>query len=193
MAWRRSGDKPLSETMMIILPTHICVTRPQWVNPLVMDAWYQHGWDNNTPYEMWGEFVYPFSNFNGAALEIVEWISNFNPHITVLLKFTRATNPSTTPPYPHWTEPSLPKTFYRITKRRKTSMKYSLLIIIIFCMPYYSHAVMICTNICSYLICLIISESKLFDVDINRVIYKSNTIIWMKFLVLHAYYMQQIQ
>ena len=34
MAWRRSGDKPLSEPVMIILPTHICVTRPQWVNTL---------------------------------------------------------------------------------------------------------------------------------------------------------------
>ena len=32
MAWRWSGDKPLSEPMLIILPTHICVTRPQWVN-----------------------------------------------------------------------------------------------------------------------------------------------------------------
>ena len=31
MAWRRSGDKPLSEPMMVNLPTHICVTRPQWV------------------------------------------------------------------------------------------------------------------------------------------------------------------
>ena len=30
-AWRRSGDKPLSEPMMVSLPTHICVTRPQWV------------------------------------------------------------------------------------------------------------------------------------------------------------------
>ena len=30
MAWRRSGDKPLSEPMMIILTTHICVTRPKW-------------------------------------------------------------------------------------------------------------------------------------------------------------------
>ena len=29
MAWRRSGDKPLSEPMMVSLPTHICVTRPQ--------------------------------------------------------------------------------------------------------------------------------------------------------------------
>ena len=32
MAWRCSGDKPLSEPMMISLLTHICITRPQWVN-----------------------------------------------------------------------------------------------------------------------------------------------------------------
>ena len=32
MAWRWSGDKPLSEPIMVSLPTHICVTRPQWVN-----------------------------------------------------------------------------------------------------------------------------------------------------------------
>ena len=32
MAWRRSGDKPLSEPMIVSLLTHICVTRPQWVN-----------------------------------------------------------------------------------------------------------------------------------------------------------------
>ena len=31
MAWRRPGDKPLSEPMMIILLMHICVTRHQWV------------------------------------------------------------------------------------------------------------------------------------------------------------------
>ena len=31
-AWRRPGDKPLSEPMMVSLLTHICVTRPQWVN-----------------------------------------------------------------------------------------------------------------------------------------------------------------
>ena len=30
MAWRRPGDKPLSEPMMVNLTTHICVTRPQW-------------------------------------------------------------------------------------------------------------------------------------------------------------------
>ena len=38
MAWRRPGDKPLSEPMLLVrLLTDICVTRPQWVNPT-------HGW-----------------------------------------------------------------------------------------------------------------------------------------------------
>ena len=39
MAWRRRGDKPLSEPMMDSLPTHICVTRPQWVK-LLWNAYY---------------------------------------------------------------------------------------------------------------------------------------------------------
>ena len=30
MAWRRPGDKPLSEPMMVSLYIYICVTRPQW-------------------------------------------------------------------------------------------------------------------------------------------------------------------
>ena len=32
MAWHWPGDKPFSEPMMVRLLTHICVTRPQWVN-----------------------------------------------------------------------------------------------------------------------------------------------------------------
>ena len=32
IACRRPGDKPLSGPMMVRLPTHICITRPQWVN-----------------------------------------------------------------------------------------------------------------------------------------------------------------
>ena len=31
MAWRRSGDNPLSEPMMVKLLTHMCVTWPQYV------------------------------------------------------------------------------------------------------------------------------------------------------------------
>ena len=39
MAWRRPGDKPSSEPMMVRLPTHICVTRPQWVNRTRWVSW----------------------------------------------------------------------------------------------------------------------------------------------------------
>ena len=76
MAWRRPGDKPLSGPMMVRLPTHICVTRPQWVNGhmvgtvilfltqtltkggqpvstheklLWIDVWWNALWDNLTP------------------------------------------------------------------------------------------------------------------------------------------------
>ena len=36
MAWRQSGDKPLSEPMMVRIPMHIWVTRLQWVkNPMM--------------------------------------------------------------------------------------------------------------------------------------------------------------
>ena len=34
MAWRRPGDKPLSEPMMVSLLTHISVTRPRWARCL---------------------------------------------------------------------------------------------------------------------------------------------------------------
>ena len=36
MAWRRPGDKPLYETVLVSLLTHICITRPQWVNSLAL-------------------------------------------------------------------------------------------------------------------------------------------------------------
>ena len=36
MAWRRPGDKSLSEPMMVNMLTHICVTRPQWVKSFEM-------------------------------------------------------------------------------------------------------------------------------------------------------------
>ena len=46
MAWRRPGDKPLSDPLMVSVLTHICVTRPQGVNAqriMVEQVW------NNLP------------------------------------------------------------------------------------------------------------------------------------------------
>ena len=38
MVWRRPGHKPLFEPMIVRLPTHICITRPQWVNSTCHNA-----------------------------------------------------------------------------------------------------------------------------------------------------------
>ena len=43
-AWHRPGNKPLSEPMMVRLPTHICVTRPQWVKPGCCDNVLSPAW-----------------------------------------------------------------------------------------------------------------------------------------------------
>ena len=33
------------------------------------------------PKQVWDEMTYPFPNFNGCTVEVLEWISNFIPHI----------------------------------------------------------------------------------------------------------------
>ena len=55
-----------------------------------MDSWgaiYQHGlilitaWISNyIHYKVWDEIIYPFPNFNGATVEVWEWINDFIPH-----------------------------------------------------------------------------------------------------------------
>ena len=39
-----------------------------------MDKWLQ--------YNVWNEITYPFQNFNGAVVEVWEWIDNFIPYFT---------------------------------------------------------------------------------------------------------------
>ena len=57
MAWRRSGDKPLSEPMMDSLLTHICVTRPQWVKQLGYIDLSHKSHDAPVPYPTMHRFV----------------------------------------------------------------------------------------------------------------------------------------
>ena len=49
MAWRRTGDKSLFETMMVRLLTHICVTRPQWVKLQSLKISFVHNIQLNSP------------------------------------------------------------------------------------------------------------------------------------------------
>ena len=65
MAWRRPGDKPLSGPMMDKLPTHICVTRPQWVNDIRV----------NLP-NLYGESYIQFISF--SYLQSLSWCEVFS-------------------------------------------------------------------------------------------------------------------
>ena len=65
---------------------------------IVWDPFYYHGltlipaWISNyIHYKVWDEITYPFINFNGATVEVKEWISNFISHFTVHV-----------PTYPYW-------------------------------------------------------------------------------------------
>ena len=53
IAWRRPGDKQLSELMMVSLLTHICITQPQWVKNAVS------GMDQNLNWKSWVIFSNP--------------------------------------------------------------------------------------------------------------------------------------
>ena len=57
IAWCRPNDKPLSEPMMVSLLTHICVTRPQWVNT---------DWLYGIPKRQCNKDSDPESKFHGA-------------------------------------------------------------------------------------------------------------------------------
>ena len=46
------------------------------MDQLLISAWIS----NHIYYKMWDEIIYQFPNFNGAAIEVWEWISNFIPH-----------------------------------------------------------------------------------------------------------------
>ena len=50
------------------------------LGPLLL-TWFIPAWISNyTHYNVWDEITYPFLNFNGATVEVSEWIGNFIPH-----------------------------------------------------------------------------------------------------------------
>ena len=64
MAWRRPGDKPLSEPVMVSLLTHKCVTRPQWVKSVLYTlgvwCWYINPlWSGDSIWHhgFWSSFI----------------------------------------------------------------------------------------------------------------------------------------
>ena len=68
MAWRRPGDKPLSEPMMVRMPTRICVTRPQWVNTMLLHS---NTWNYNAILTQFHRNLHPELSFSQLPLQLV--------------------------------------------------------------------------------------------------------------------------
>ena len=82
MAWCLTGNKPISEAMMVNLLMHICVSRPQWVNRrhnnipinLLLEAinkWINH-YKTSQLYPT--SHAYHLLNFEGILLVWLTWI-----------------------------------------------------------------------------------------------------------------------
>ena len=70
MAWRWSGDKELSEPMMVSLPTHICVTWPQWVNTRLLSM--------VTCFKRLHQYIYALTHVH-CAMQF-DWTQRINTH-----------------------------------------------------------------------------------------------------------------
>ena len=85
MAWRRPGDKPLSKPMMGSLLTHICVTRPQWVNDKILPKTLsyelklngKYHMENNSPFHI-SALVHEKNGWNKIKAGLTSWIFKWN-------------------------------------------------------------------------------------------------------------------
>ena len=75
MAWRSTGDKLLSEPMMVNLPTHICVTRPQWVKEKITD------WNHSIPHT--SPYVLLFRPFFFVLEELIQYYLKEQMHLGI--------------------------------------------------------------------------------------------------------------
>ena len=80
MAWRRPGAKPLSESVMVSLLTHICVTRPQWVNMHILQG------------HIWISIVDPQEFTDWVPIDIMislVWEHSHEDYLRILHRFWR--------------------------------------------------------------------------------------------------------
>ena len=74
MAWRRPGDEPLSEPMMVSLLTHICITWPQWVKSVnFKHSYLEHEMSTQTLWNLYQNIEIFFSEnaFENVICKIV--------------------------------------------------------------------------------------------------------------------------
>ena len=81
MAWRRPGNKPLFEPMMVCFLTHICVTRPQWVKGTIL------GWPTVTLRTYYLNTLRPRQDGRHFAHDIFKCIF-FNENSCILIQIS---------------------------------------------------------------------------------------------------------
>ena len=52
-----------------------------WHGLTLITAWISNHMLSN----LWDEITFPFSNFNGATVDVLKWISNFSPHFIMVM------------------------------------------------------------------------------------------------------------
>ena len=88
MAWCRPGDKPLSETMMPRLLTHICVSRSQWVKSEVSGRFITSNYDKLLKY-LYNDLWYT-SQYNVEQKYFILFKSpHFKPLMLMYTSFTQ--------------------------------------------------------------------------------------------------------
>ena len=68
----------IRNSLHFLLLVHDARSSFRWYGWTLIPAWKS----NYNHYKVWYELTYPFPNFNGAAIEIWEWINNFILHFT---------------------------------------------------------------------------------------------------------------
>ena len=86
MAWRRPGDKTLSEPMMVRLPTHICVTQPQWVNTVYGNGLLPSDWPY-VKHDLWCHMTPPGHNELNHCFSAYCHYIDFWPYLSFYQKF----------------------------------------------------------------------------------------------------------
>ena len=76
-----SRDKPLSEPIMVHLPTHIYVTRPQWVN-----EWTEHTHNASTVVVLIFRPISANRSLEIKCISIMRIVSLFNAFITSIIR-----------------------------------------------------------------------------------------------------------
>ena len=97
MTWRRPGDKPLSEPMMVGLLTHICVTRPQWVkatrtdlHPLWLKTLLMHPSEDYIWYLWLGMRLWYLQGINNGDTTVLYWTIDIWPRRSTFIGLQRS-------------------------------------------------------------------------------------------------------